>query len=297
MKTIAVAIPTYGREQVLIDTLECLREQTHKPDQIIVVDQTKIHETSTKVWLEKESELGFISYHQLETPNLPKARNFAIDKCASDIIIFIDDDVKLSKEFVAMHLKAYNDENVHAVAGRVKQTNMKRIEFGEATGIRQFMTFNFDSNESYTKLACFQGCHHSLLRDVLIRVGGYDENYLGWAYREETDLAIRVWKSGYNIIYSPKISLEHLAVPTGGCRVAAKADLINWKISYPELYFITKLMWPTYEYWYFLLFSFRKYVFTKKNILNPFFLLMALLGYCISFIKVLAFFVVKNESE
>jgi len=44
---ISIVIPTYRREQVLVDTLHALLRQEPPADEILVVDQTERHEPAT----------------------------------------------------------------------------------------------------------------------------------------------------------------------------------------------------------------------------------------------------------
>lgn len=55
-------------------------------------------------------------------------------------------------------------------------------------------------------------------KEVLDKTGFFDKDY--FAYFEETDLCMRVWMSGYKIIYTPSSTVSHL----GG----ASSKKLNW---------------------------------------------------------------------
>ena len=55
---LSVVMPTYRREQVLLDTLQSLFEQTVPADEILVVDQTERHEPSTEAQLAEWNASG-----------------------------------------------------------------------------------------------------------------------------------------------------------------------------------------------------------------------------------------------
>src|ERR1035438_7036198 len=116
--TCAVAVPTYGREAVLVATLEQIYAQTVSPDEILVIDQTPVHETATRSYLDERSRRGRLRWLQVDEANLPRARNIALKASRCDIVIFIDDDVILSPQFVEHHLINYSNPEIHAVAGR-----------------------------------------------------------------------------------------------------------------------------------------------------------------------------------
>src|SRR5580692_7218332 len=98
---ICVAVPTYGREEVLLSSIEGLFSQERLPDEIIVVDQTEKHLPETEIRLKKWHEVGKIRLIKQRLPNLPAARNKALYSTVCEIIIFIDDDVILDKNFVS----------------------------------------------------------------------------------------------------------------------------------------------------------------------------------------------------
>jgi GT2 family glycosyltransferase len=62
------------------------------------------------------------------------------------------------------------------------------------------------------------GCNASYRREVLRRVGGFDENFIGSAVGEDAEMSHRVKCSGGRIVYDPAASVIHLHVPAGGCR-------------------------------------------------------------------------------
>src|SRR5690242_5595977 len=50
---VSVIIPTYNRDEVLQQTLECVLRQEPSPREIIVVDQTKEHNAATRKYLDQ----------------------------------------------------------------------------------------------------------------------------------------------------------------------------------------------------------------------------------------------------
>jgi GT2 family glycosyltransferase len=58
----------------------------------------------------------------------------------------------------------------------------------------------------------------SVKRERAIGIGGFDENFVGVAYRFETDFARRLVKAGGRIRFEPEATLRHLKLATGGLR-------------------------------------------------------------------------------
>jgi GT2 family glycosyltransferase len=58
----------------------------------------------------------------------------------------------------------------------------------------------------------------SVRRDKALQIGGFDENFIGVAYRFETEFAHRIWAQGGKILFQPEASIHHLRAPSGGTR-------------------------------------------------------------------------------
>jgi len=68
----------------------------------------------------------------------------------------------------------------------------------------------------------------SFRREVFARVGGFDKTYGGSAIGEETDFCLRARRAGYRFVFEPRAALEHLHLPTGGCRAPRFEDWLYW---------------------------------------------------------------------
>jgi hypothetical protein len=62
------------------------------------------------------------------------------------------------------------------------------------------------------------GGNFSVLRQLAIRLGGFDENFVRVAYRFEAEFAQRWLGSGRRIYFEPAACLHHLKVADGGTR-------------------------------------------------------------------------------
>lgn len=215
---ISVAIPTYQREQVLIDTIHDVLNQNFTDFELIVVDQTSQHDDFTVRALCGINDNRF-RYFKVAPASLPAARNFAIKKSRSEIILFIDDDVCLTENFITAHYNAHiSRPDILAVAGRVTTKGQKPTE--------ELFSFSWDGEELNSfhcphsqEATSFLGGNFSVKKDVVEKVGMFDTNYCESSMREESDLASRIVKKGYKIWYESEAELLHLIAETGGCRI------------------------------------------------------------------------------
>lgn len=215
---VSVIVPTYGREEVLCDTIKDLLAQDYEPYEIIVVDQTPNHAPETVAFL--ESLPSRVRRIEAEEPNLPAARNVGIRHARGEIVIFVDDDVRLESGFVSAHAGNYKDHDIAAVAGPVLSHQKRwQEELPPYAGDEILGTF----------CACWQydkrievrhapGGNMSFRRKVAEDAGYFDESYTGPGFREESDFFMRVSALGVKIVYDPECWLIHAGFrPGGGC--------------------------------------------------------------------------------
>jgi GT2 family glycosyltransferase len=289
--TVALAIPTYNREDVLVNTVKSALSLQPAPDEILVVDQTAEHDETTKRFLNDSHRKGAIRWIHHQPPSLTAARNKAIADTRSDILIFVDDDVELPKNFIANHLKNYKNEKVQAVAGGVNQENKPTYPQPPVGGkwprILDYKYFSVFSQKRTEGVATFMGCNHSVRTEVLRRLGGYDTSYIGSAFREDTDMAVRIWINGGLIVFDPQARLTHLATPSGGCRINDQPQSNpEWWVSFNRHYFSFRHLFPLGEFWRLIFIQdFRQTVLRKANVFHPWRIPWAFLSYGYSVIK------------
>jgi len=289
--SVCIAIPTYMREAVLIESLNQVFSLGRLPDEVIVVDQTPGHEVGTERFLEQASFAGKIRWIKQATANLPMARNRALRESSSDVVIFIDDDVVLCQGFVGEHLKNYEDPKVIAVSGCVVEERHinsvpKEVKAGRSV-MMDYRNLQLYGQKKIYGIARMGGCNHSVRRKKVLELGGYDENYIGTALGEDADLAIRIVRSGGVVVYDPEAELEHLMSSEGGCRIKVDGkQRPEWMLSFSEIYFFRKHFFPGKTYWQEVFVKkFRKYVLRRDNVFKPWRLPWAFASYLYSIVR------------
>jgi GT2 family glycosyltransferase len=238
--SISVAIPTFLREHVLLHTVEYLLRQNPKPDEILVVDQTLHHEPQTEDQLQRWYSEGQIRWIRLDKPSIPAAMNRALISAKHDIVLFLDDDIVPRSELIATHVKNYSDPLICGVAGQVLQPGQQPVD---AETVTQDTTvsagaFLFNGTRKQLITDCI-AANFSVRREKALMIGGFDENFIGDAYRFETEFCRRLSRNDGKIIFEPEASVRHLQIKTGGTRTygshmtSARPDLTSG-----EYYFI-----------------------------------------------------------
>jgi len=221
MPTVSIIIPSYNREQVLLNTVQDLLNLKFKGIEIVIVDQTKTHQIVTTEQLSSWHQQGKIKWIRQEHPSIPIAMNTGALKAQGDVVLFLDDDIELCSELVFEHAKSYENTKINCVAGQVVQSWQSAL----ATDQPSFLdgdyldpdAFQFNSS-SEMQINRFMGGNVSFLRSQFITAGGFDENFSKVAYRFEAEFSERFISAGNSILFNPAASIKHLKVLEGGTR-------------------------------------------------------------------------------
>lgn len=218
---VTVAIPTYGREQVLLDTIRGCLQQTSPPGEVLVVDQTPQHGPETKATLQAWCDQGRIRVLPRERPSQPAAINYALLEAAKPLVLFLDDDVVLAHDLVEQHALAHHSSEIWAVVGQILQPGEQPVDYLPSPldgRLKCHLGFRFNSSRRCWIQNCMSG-NLSVRRQQVLAIGGVDENFeLTVAYRFDTDFARRVWNAGGRILFEPRASIRHLRASSGGTR-------------------------------------------------------------------------------
>jgi GT2 family glycosyltransferase len=220
---ISVVIPTLHREEPLCNTLRYFIEvETYPHFELIVVDQSDQHNQATADFLSDNSTK--LRHIRVDYKSLPKARNHGVRLAHGEIIVFVDDDVQPAKNFLWEHARCYMDPLVIGVAGPgpfpgepLKSRDMVGEDVYKSLITQQSM--RFDVSFSFSAQWA-QGCNMSFRRELILRLGGFDEGFRHAAIGEDAEFCHRARKRGL-ILYSPDAFLVHVHEARGGCRDSA----------------------------------------------------------------------------
>jgi GT2 family glycosyltransferase len=208
---VSVVIATYSRYTDLQECLQSVFDLRVPPYEVIVVDSDSQDGT------EKLRHSFPIKFMSIRDRNSARARNLGISIADGEVVAFLDDDVVVDKDWVNQITRPYVNDRVGGVGGRVIPygTHAKSyVETGKNDVGRVFsnglVIGNFDLPSKYLiKVDSFIGCNMSFRRKLLVKAGGFDENYAGTSYRDDTDLCIRIHRLGYALVYDSKALVWH----------------------------------------------------------------------------------------
>lgn len=208
---LAVAIPSYRRGQIALDTLHALLALAEPADELLLVDQTLNHPAEVAVALQALHDAGQMRWIRLSEPSIPHAMNVGLQEATADVVLFLDDDIIPDPALVSAHRQAQAADDAALVAGQVLQPGQQKetLRVGEP--------FRFTS-DAPAWIDEFMGGNFSVRRDTALALGGFDENFVGAAYRFEAEFASRYVSKHGRIRYEPRAIIHHLAIATGGTR-------------------------------------------------------------------------------
>ncbi|AIE74689.1 MULTISPECIES: glycosyltransferase family 2 protein [unclassified Synechocystis] len=206
---LSVIIPTYQRSQVLLDSIHALTELLTPESELLIVDQTPQHPVEVERQLQELDMQKKIRWLKLPEPSIPVAMNRGLQEAKGKIVLFLDDDIIPDRQLLTAHIQAQQIADL--VAGQVLQPREKSEPLQPGEPFR----FNSTSPEQIRE---FMGGNFSIKRNLAIALGGFDQNFVGAAYRYEAEFAHRYCQKYGLIAYEPQARIHHLRAERGGTR-------------------------------------------------------------------------------
>jgi len=212
--SISVVINTNGRFDFLKRTLRSLKFQTYEHFEVCIICGPT--QDGTFEWL---SKIDDIKIALCVEKNLSKSRNIGIALSSGDIVAFIDDDAVPEPEWLADLASAYSNPEVAAAGGQVydhtginfqaRYVTTDRLARPRESWTGPASHLNFPFSPAYPHLL---GTNCSFRRDVLLSIGGFDEEYE--YFLDETDVCCRVNDAGGAIAQLPNAFVHHKYAPS-----------------------------------------------------------------------------------
>lgn len=212
---VSIIIITRNRPFLLRHCIEQVLSQPYLHKEIIVVDSSS-NDESVRVLAQYPQVISLRLHGQRN--NMPQARNEGIAASSGNIVAFLDDDSMANHNWLEALLNAYRDETVGAVGGRV--ISMPEPYCNEVSGPPCLVVSPSGRikgkgvglvSMDQVEVDHLVGCNMSFRREALEQVGGFDSNYTLSNLREETDLCVRMKKSGWRIVFTPEMAVVHFS--------------------------------------------------------------------------------------
>ncbi len=213
----SVIITVYNRSYLLRKALISLRNQSVKPDELILSDDGSqediiadikdiVQDFEFPVRFIKQADKGF---------RLAKCRNNGVRNSTGDFLIFIDQDIIHTENLLQTFIQNRKRKRF-LTSGRVflneeqskKITEQKIIDNSYSDIIEESQVEEvaklFRKDKIYYYLhklhlkkakPSIRGFYHAINKEDFVAINGYDEKYIGWG-NEDDDISRRLYRSG-----------------------------------------------------------------------------------------------------
>ena len=214
--SVSVLIPTLSRRQHLRTLLAQLRNQTVRPLEIIVVDQTPLSDRD----LHLSSDFADLPLRilHLDQAGQCSSRNAGLKEASGDCILFIDDDDEIPPDLIEKHVRCLLHSRADVSSGVAQETGAG----------------NLPEEFSYTRVSNVFPTNNSLVNREALQKSGLFDLAFDRGQRADHDLGMRLYLSGALMMLNPEISVIHHHAPAGGLRTH-RARVITYATSRHKL--------------------------------------------------------------
>ncbi|MEB3195574.1 MAG: glycosyltransferase [Candidatus Sericytochromatia bacterium] len=192
--TLSVVIATYNRAPILEKCLRALLAQTLSPEQveIVVIDDGSQDDTRDRM-AALQAQAPQLRYHWQPNAGRSHARNVGIAMARGELVVFIDSDVVVVPDFLAVHRQLHERYAPRRIFVQGLSVNTDDFHEPLATPVRWHDV----------SAAFFATNNVSIPRRLLEEVGGFDEGFVAYGY-EDLELGVRLKRAGVGIVRSRK---------------------------------------------------------------------------------------------
>lgn len=209
---VSVIIVTRNRKNELIRCLTSIQASNYKKIEIIIIDNGTNPPVSS--WLTKIPKIMVTRSDK----NLGAAggRNIGLSLAKGNFLLFMDDDTKVHPGMIGELLNVFQrNSQVGIVQPKIFCMENKNVLQGigcninlltgriSALGIREKDEGQFDKIEEISTV----GCIWMVKKEVINKIGNYDENY--FIPYEDLDFSLRARKKGFKILFAAKALAWH----------------------------------------------------------------------------------------
>ena len=159
--------------------------------------------------------------------------NWYASQISEEIIIFLNNDLRLDLGFIAPLISHFTSSDVFAVSaaswdwdGKVKTSGPSRLRFKNG-----FYNWSYDTSRQELCHTLFtSGGFMAVDRSKFIELAGFNRLYHP-AYCEDLDLCFRAWRKGWRSIYDPSSIVWHREHASWTSSGHAKTDMLSLRSS------------------------------------------------------------------
>ena len=228
MKSVCLAILNYNGKQhleQLLPTACAAAEEYPGSCAVVLLDNQSIDDDVA--WAGNK----FPSVETVVAPrnNFLFSYNWLVPKRPEDVLVFLNNDLKVDHEFLAPLVRHFESPDVFSVSARSYDWNGGEVISGPAhlDFKNGFYSWNFDTQCQKTRHTLFtSGGFMAVDRNKFLELGGFNQLFAP-AYCEDVDLCFRAWRRGWRCIYEPDSIVRHRQQASWANRSANSLDSLQ----------------------------------------------------------------------
>ncbi|MDW8274561.1 MAG: glycosyltransferase, partial [Chitinophagales bacterium] len=197
-------IPTILRYEFIVRSIESLKKSEFPPSEIIIVDQTPIHDRQPSVY-EPYIREGLVRVFYLNEPGQCTSRNLAIREARTEWLLFFEDDTEAWPGMMQEH-KYLMEHSLADVSTGVSLAPWKDESYIPARNRKYHVSDVLATGN------CF------MHRDTALSVNGLHPAFNKGPGADD-DFGRRLFLAGKLIVFNHKAIQTHHKAPTGGMRI------------------------------------------------------------------------------
>ncbi|HEX3891957.1 MAG TPA: glycosyltransferase [Terracidiphilus sp.] len=200
---IAVLIPAYNEETVIVRTIRSVLHSDYENLRVIVIDDGSTDDTFEVARTAYAKEIAAGRVEVWTTPNGGKAAalNYALDQLDEEFYVGIDADTVIAADAIAKLIPHFEDPRVGAVAGNAKVGN--RVNLWTRWQALEYITSqNFERRalDLFNVVTVVPGAIGAWRTEGVKRAGCYPLNTVA----EDADLTMNLLEQQYKVVYEDR---------------------------------------------------------------------------------------------
>lgn len=197
---VTILIAGHNEEAKIERCVLALREQSRRPDEIIVVSDGSADRMPEKLRDLQDAGLITEGHSTQVRSGKSAALNLALFRATGDIVIVVDCDCTFDRHALRDILEPFADPRVGAVAGNIVVRNAHRNLITAFQAIEYLISISQGKQASdlTDQVSCISGAFGAFRRNALQGVGGYDAGG-----GEDLDVTLSLRKAGWKTVFAP----------------------------------------------------------------------------------------------
>jgi GT2 family glycosyltransferase len=219
---LSIIVASYRRHEEIAHCLRDLAEQeTRVPFEVVLLLQSYAQTAQEELLATFAGALPLTAFHSERGLGVHAARNAALMRSRGNIVAFIDDDVRVPRDWIETLVSYYVDRSVGGVGGFVQHPGNRRLMtrvMRPILGLSArryridwggFHVIPWSSHPARDQEADWlSGCNMSFRRTALDQVDGFDEGYGPYGY-DDVDVSLRIRRAGWRLVSTRRLAVAH----------------------------------------------------------------------------------------